>query len=97
MDKITVKDGRASHVVVYVNWNDEEILSEAEYQIKLEEETKISAADDYQFSQWLNEHYSADEIWNMTGEEKDEVSARWLEYCRGGMEEELGYERRVLI
>ena len=96
MDKILFNPS-AAEVVIYVNWADEEIISEAEYQAKLEEETKISAADDYQFGQWLSEHYNADEVWNMTAEEKDEVSALWLKYCREGMEDELGYERRVLI
>ena len=64
---------------------------------KLEEEAKIAAADDYQFGQWLNEYYSADEIWNMAEAEKEEVNADWLKYCREGMEEELGFERRVLM
>ena len=97
MNKITIQDGRATHIVAYVNWSDEEIISEAEYEAKLEEETKIAAADDYQFGQWLNEYYSADEIWNMAEAEKEEVNADWLKYCREGMEEELGFERRVLM
>lgn len=97
MNKITIQDGRDTHIVVYVNWNDAEIISEAEYEAKLEDETNGFAADEYQFAQWLNEHYSADEIWDMNDGEKEEVKADWLKYCREGMEEELGYERRVLI
>ena len=97
MKRITIQDGSASHVVVYVNWGDEEILSEAEYEIKLEEKTKIAAADDYCFGGWLDNHYSAADIWNMSEEEKEEVKADWLKSCREDMEDELGYERRVLI
>ena len=97
MNKITVQDGRASHIVVYVHWDNEEIISEAEYEAKLEEETKIAAADTYQFSQWLHENYTADDIWDMNEAEKEEVKADWLKHCRNDMEYELGYERRVLI
>ena len=97
MNKITVQDSRATHIVVYVNWGDEEIISETEYKAKLEEETNGFAADEYQFGQWLNEHYTIGEIWDMNEAEKEEVNADWLKYCREGAEEELGYERRVLI
>lgn len=97
MDKITIQDGRASHVVAYVNWENEEIISEAEYEAKLEEETNIAAADMYDFGQWLYENYTAPEIWDMNEEDKEEVKAQWLKHCRDGMEYELGYERRVLI
>ena len=97
MDKTIIQDGRATHIVVYVNWDDEEILSEAEYQAKLEDETNIAAADDYQFGEWLNEHYTADEIWDMNEGEREEIKADWLKHCRAAMEYELGYERRVLI
>lgn len=97
MNKIIIPDAPANQVVIYVNWNDEDIISEAEYEAKLEEEANISAADTYQFGQWLHEHYNADEIWDMSDGEKEEVKADWLKYCRECMEEELGYERRVLI
>lgn len=97
MNKITIQDGRATHIVVYVNWKNEEVISEAEYKAKLEEETKIAAADNYHFSHWLYKKYTVADIWNMSEEEKEEVSAQWLKYCRECMEEELCYERRVLI
>ena len=97
MNKITIQDGRASHIVVYVSWENEEVISEAEYEAKLEEETNALAADDYQFGQWLNENYVASEIWNMTEGEKEEVNADWLKYCHEGAKEELCYERRVLF
>lgn len=97
MSEFIIQDGRDTHIVVYVNWGDEEIISEAEYEAKVEEEANGFAADDYQFGQWLNEHYNADEIWDMTEAEKEEVKADWLKYCREGAEDELSYERRVLI
>ena len=97
MNKITVQNGRATHVVAYVHWENEEIISEAEYEAKLEEETNIAAADDYHFGEWLDKYYTAINIWNMSEEEKEEVNAQWLKYCRESMEYELGYERRVLI
>lgn len=97
MNKITIQDGRATHFVVYVNWDNEEIISEAEYEAKLEEEANALADDIYQFREWLNEHYTADYIWDMNEAEKEEVKADWLKYCREGAKEELGYERRVLI
>lgn len=84
-------------VVVYVNWGDEEIISEAEYKAKVEEEANAYADDEYQFGQWLNEHYNADEIWHMNDGEKEEVKVDWLKSCRESVEDELSYERRVLM
>ena len=97
MNKITIQDGRDTHIVVYVHWDNEEILSEAEYEAKLEEETNAFATDDYEFGQWLNDHFTSDYIWHMGEGEKEEINADWLKHCREEMEDELGYERRVLI
>lgn len=97
MKKIAIQDGRDTHVVVYVNWEKGEALSEAEYKAELEEETNIAAADGYYFGLWLNEHFTAASIWNMSEEEKEKAKSLWLEHCRAEMEEELCYERRVLI
>jgi selenophosphate synthetase-related protein len=84
-------------VVIYVHWDNEEILKEAEYEAKLEDEANALAADDYEFGQWLNEYYSANYIWDMSEEEKEKIKADWLEHCRNNMGYELGYERRVLM
>lgn len=97
MNKITIQDGKATHVVAYVSWEKEEIISEAEYKAKLEEQTNIYAADHYVFGQWLNEYYNANEIWDMNETEKEKVKADWLRYCRDDAEYELSYERRVLV
>ena len=97
MNKIVIQNGRDTHIVVYVSWEKEEVISEAEYKAKLEEETNIAAADDYHFDLWLNEYYTAADIWNMAEEEKKEINSQWLERCREDMKRELCYERRVLI
>lgn len=83
--------------VIYVNWEDKEILNEAEYKVKLKEKTCDFVADDYYFDLWLNEHYTAIEIWNMSKEEKEEINSQWIKACHNDAEKELCYERRVLL
>lgn len=89
MNKITT--------VIYVNWEDKEILNEAKYKAKLEEKTCGFADDNYYFDLWLSEHYTAYDIWNMSKEEKEKINSQWIEACRNDAEKELCYERRVLL
>lgn len=72
-------------VKVYVNWFDREVINEKEFEKKVEETTQDYKEDKCFFDEWLNDHYSANEVWNLNEEERKEVQKDFLIKC-----EELG-------
>ena len=80
-------------LVDYVNWNEQEILHADEYYSILKDKAQELAVDEWQFESWLNENYSASEVWDMTDEQMEEVRAQWVSYCEGEADDELGYKR----
>ena len=80
-------------LVVYVNWNEQEILHADEYYRILQDKALEKADDEWGFESWLNENYSASEIWDMTDEQMEEVRTKWVSHCEGEADDDLGYER----
>ena len=72
-------------VKVYVNWYNREVINEKEFEKKVEETTQDYKEDKCFFDEWLNDHYSANEVWNLNEEERKEVQKDFLIRC-----EELG-------
>lgn len=72
-------------VKVYVNWYDREVINEKVFNEKVEEATTDYKEDEYFFAEWLDEHYSANEIWGFNEEQRKEVRSNFLIKC-----EELG-------
>ena len=72
-------------VKIYVNWFDREVINEKEFEEKVEKITKVYKEDEDFFDVWLNEHYSADEVWKLDEEKRKEVRSDFLIKC-----EELG-------
>lgn len=56
-------------VKVYVNWYDREVINEKVFNEKVEEVTADYKEDKCFFDEWLDEHYSANEIWGFDEEQ----------------------------
>ena len=80
-------------LVLYVNWNEQEILRADEYYTILKDKAQEIASDEWAFEGWLNENYSACEVWDMTDEQMEEVRAKWVSHCESEADDDLGYER----
>lgn len=72
-------------VKIYVHWYDRETINEKDFEKKIEEATKDYKEDKCFFAEWLDEHYSANEIWGFNEEQRKEVRSDFLIRC-----EELG-------
>lgn len=68
-------------VKIYVNWYSREIISEKDFKEKVEEATQDYKEDECFFSEWLNEHYSTGEIWNLDEDRRREVRSDYLVKC----------------
>lgn len=61
-------------VKLYVNWKDNEILNEKEFDEKIEEETNCRIEDDEIFSKFLaNEFFDFADVFALKDEEKGEI------------------------
>lgn len=80
-------------LVIYVNWNEQEIVVADEYYSMLKDKAEEIASDEWAFEGWLNENYAACEIWDLTDEQKEEIHAKWVSHCESEADDDLGYER----
>ena len=78
---------KKSMVVLYVDWKKKDIISEREY----EETADLS---DENFSKWLNLNYSAAEVYDMDGIERQDVYNKFCETAKKDSEKiRSDYER----
>lgn len=68
-------------VKVYINWYSREVINEKNFKEKVEESTRDYKEDECFFNEWLNEHYSANEIWKLDEERRKEVRSDFLVKC----------------
>ena len=66
---------------VYVNWNDEEILSTKQYEDFVEEKVNELKSDKDAFNEWLDRNYNVSELWNEDGADKEIIKAEWETHC----------------
>ena len=71
-------------VKVYVNWEEQEILSESEFSEMIANKTKEKIDDDYELNHFLEYQstYSYSEVFRLTAKEKDKIYKEFQEYCR---------------
>ena len=65
-------------VTVYVNWTEEKFFTEKEYKEELERRAKRYCEDERNFADWLEDHYTITEMYNMEGKQKMEVREAFL-------------------
>lgn len=66
---------------VYVNWNNEDILTVKQYDNLAEEKAMELEADTDAFNEWLDRNYTASELWDMTEATKGAIEAEWHMHC----------------
>lgn len=79
-------------IKVYVDWRNEEILTEEEYNERLKEMAESLRTSDYDFSKFLEEHYSHRELWDADEKGRAKIMKFWASKCMDAAECELDYE-----
>ena len=77
-------------VTVYVNWNEQKVYSESEYEVELINRVEEFCEDNDNFAEWLEENYSTIEIFNLESKQKEKAYQAFREYVRG-KEENYGF------
>lgn len=70
-------------ITVYADFNNEEVITEKEYLKRLNEAVAEMAEDTALFYEWLEDTYSASEIWRATPEKHEEIIKEWKDHCQG--------------
>ena len=79
-------------IKIYVGYENQEILTEKQYQEALAERAKSYEADEPAFEDWLIDRYSAYEIFKMKSHELDKVIERWKSVCETDAKEDMSRE-----
>lgn len=79
-------------IKIYVDYENQEVLTEEQYKEALKEKAKYYKDDTDAFRDWLNDNYEAFEIFNKNGVELDEVVSRWEGVCEADAEEDIDRE-----
>ena len=75
-------------IKVYVDFENEEVLTEEDYKVILKDKAKTYKDDTDAFEDWLNDNYNAFDIFNKNGVELDEVVNHWERVCNSDAEED---------
>jgi hypothetical protein len=79
-------------IKVFVDWWNEEILTEEEYNKRAREMAEDFRTSDYNFSEFLEEHYSHRELWDANEKERAKIMEHWVDKCLDEAYDELGFE-----
>lgn len=80
------------NIKIYVDYENQSVLTEAQYKEILTERAKDYKADNYAFEEWLNNRYSASDIFKMKSYELEKVMEKWESICKEDAEEDMGRE-----
>ncbi len=69
------------NVQIYINWNEQQIMTQEEYERIRGERLDEKLQDDWDFNEWLAGEYNLSEIFDMGEDEKDEVRGRYTAWC----------------
>ena len=78
-------------VTIYVNWNEHKFFTEDEYKKELEHRAKRYYEDERNFADWLEDHYTATEIYNMRDKQKMAVREAFRKDAIEEEEEDGGF------
>ena len=82
-------------IKLYVDFKNESVLTEEEYKDILADRSKSYKDDTDAFEDWLNDNYSAFEIFNKNGVELDEVVNHWERVCNSDAEVDMDAEFQI--
>lgn len=83
-------------IKIFVNWRNEEVLTEDEYNELVKEMAEDLRDSDYDFSEFLTENYSHRDLWDADEEERDRIMEYWASKCLDAALYELDYDEIVL-
>lgn len=83
------------NVTVYVDYNNQEVLNEEEYQARLEEKIEEMLEDEWEFNDWLAQEFTVRELFDMTSDERQEAMERWHSACEENAREDLAGNENV--
>lgn len=69
-------------VTVFVNWSENCILTEKDFEKEVEAETLERFDDSDFFDEWLDRNFDPSEVFSFTESEKETHRNRYKEYCR---------------
>ena len=69
-------------VTVFVNWSENVILTEKDFENEIESETLDRFDDSDFFDEWLDRNFDPSEVFSFTESEKETHRDRYKEYCR---------------
>ena len=78
-------------VKFYVNWDDQTLLSEAEYAERIKEASEDMKDEDDAFADFLATNYSSTEIFDFEDEDRARVRKEFYEECERMAKEDLSY------
>jgi hypothetical protein len=73
----------------YVNWLDEAILSEDDFEVKVAELATEKRDNDVEFASYLESRFSIMSVFDMDTEDKAEVQADFADWCEHEARNEL--------
>ena len=79
-------------IKVFVDWRNEEILTEEEYDKRAKEMAEDLRTNDYNFSEFLEEHYTYLELWEADEKQRAKIMEYWTNKCLEDAYCELGFE-----
>jgi hypothetical protein len=68
-------------MIIFVNWQQQRILTEKEMVKEIQEKAKHTFEDEGEFSEWLNDNFSASEVFLFDDEERLKIANQWKEEC----------------
>lgn len=79
-------------IKIYVDYENQEVLTEEQHKKALAERVKSYSANNENFEDWLNDRYTAHEIFKMKSHELDKVVERWEGVCEADAEVDMSQE-----
>lgn len=83
-------------IKIFVDWQNEEIITEEEYDKRTREMAEELRIDDSLFYEFLEENYSHSELWKADEEQRAKIMERWIDECLEYAYCELGFDEVTL-
>jgi hypothetical protein len=79
-------------IKMYVDWQNEDILTESEYEAKIKTDALEMSEEDDAFEEFAEERYYYKELFELNEDEKECVKEEFLEWCRGRTRANYDYD-----
>ena len=76
---------------LYVNWYDQEIITAEQYKARLDKEVEEEIRH-FSFSDWLNDNYTAAELFDMDDDAKEFAIEEFKEFAKDSIEHDFSHD-----